>query len=210
MNESIASRVSRLISGGINAIVDKAESISPEIVMKETIREVDSVIDEVKIELGKQTVELRKTKSQLDSEIAKYEKLSEQVKIAISEQRDDLAKTAISRQMDIEAQVPILEVRVEEISADIEKLENYIDALNAKKREMQNELDEYIKFTKEQKESQGINQSIEKAEAAFNRVNKIETNSLLNENDVKLAELDKLSRNNRITERLESLKANRG
>ena len=135
MNESIASRVSRLISGGINAIVDKAESISPEIVMKETIREVDSVIDEVKIELGKQTVELRKTKTQLDSEIAKYEKLSEQVEIAISEKRDDLAKVAISRQMDIETQIPILETRVEEIDLDIEKLENYIDALNAKKRE---------------------------------------------------------------------------
>lgn len=109
MNESITSRVSRLISGSINALVDKAESLSPELIMKETIREVDSAIDEVKILLGKDSIELKKTKVQLESEKLKYEKLSEQIEIAISENREDLAKVAISRQMDIEVQIPILE-----------------------------------------------------------------------------------------------------
>lgn len=134
MNESITSRVSRLISGSVNAIVDKAESLSPELIMKETIREVDSTIDEVKILLGKETIELRKTKTQLENEKSKHKKLTEQIEIAISEGRDDLAKSAISRQMDIETQIPILEEIVSQIEKNITKLENYIDALNAKKK----------------------------------------------------------------------------
>ena len=208
MNESMTSRVSRLISGSINAIVDKAEAVSPEIVMKETIREVDSTIDEVKILLGKESIELRKTKSQLENEKSKYIKLTEQLEIAISEKRDDLAKSAISRQMDIETQIPILEESVFQIEKNITKLENYIDALNAKKREMQNELEDFIKISKEQKVSSTIDSNVEKAEEAFSRVNTNLGSKFLNNDDTKLAELDKLSRDNRVSERLESLKAN--
>jgi phage shock protein A len=208
MNESITSRVSRLISGSINAIVDKAESLSPELVMKETIREVDSTIDEVKVLLGKETIELRKTKAQLENEKAKYEKLAEQIEIAISQERDDLAKSAISRQMDIETQIPILEETVTLIEKNITKLENYIDALNAKKREMQEELQEFIKITKEQSVSSNITSNVEKAEEAFSRVNTGISSKFLNKDDVQLAELDKLSRDNRVAERLQSLKAN--
>jgi phage shock protein A len=208
MNESITSRVSRLISGSINAIVDKAESLSPELVMKETIREVDSTIDEVKVLLGKETIELKKTKAQLENEKAKYEKLAEQIEIAISQDRDDLAKSAISRQMDIETQIPILEETVSQIEKNITKLENYIDALNAKKREMQEELQEFIKITKEQRVSSNITSNVEKAEEAFSRVNTGISSKFLNKDDVQLAELDKLSRDNRVAERLQSLKAN--
>ena len=82
--------------------------MSPELVMKETIREVDSTIDEVKLLLGRENIELRKTKSQLENEKIKYKNLSQQIDVAINENRDDLAKSAISRQMDIEAQIPIV------------------------------------------------------------------------------------------------------
>lgn len=209
MNESIASRVSRLISGGINAVIDKAESISPEIVMKETIREVDSTIDEVKVLLGKESIELRKTKQQLDTEKSKYQELSEQIDIAIAEQRDDLAKSGIARQMDIETQIPILEETVSTIETNITKLENYIDALNAKKREMQKDLEDFIKFNNEQKTSSNIDSNVQKAQEAFNRVNIGFDSKFLNQDEQQLAELDKLARENRISERLQSLKANK-
>ncbi|XOB62970.1 PspA/IM30 family protein [Campylobacterota bacterium DY0563] len=208
MNEGIVSRVSRLISGSVNALVDKAESISPEIVMKETIREVDSTIDEVKVSLGKETIDLKKSKSQLDNEKNKYDNLKEQIKVAIKENRDDLAKSAISRQMDIETQIPILEETVSQIELNIKKYEDFIDALNAKKREMQNELAEFIKINKEQQENSSISNNMQKAQEAFDRVNNIEVESkYLDKDDIELAQLDKLVRDNRIEERLQSLKA---
>lgn len=207
MYETVTSRVSRLISGSINAIIDKAEGISPEIVMKETIREVDATIDEVKVLLGKETVVQKTTQNQIANEKEKYSKLSEQIDIAMKENREDLAKSAISRQMDIETQFPILEESLVSITQNIEKLENYIDALNAKKREMQKELEEFQQFNDEKDLHININSNIEKAEDAFNRVNRGLKSKLLNDDDMKLAELDKLTRENRISERLESLKA---
>ncbi|MCJ8327677.1 MAG: PspA/IM30 family protein [Campylobacterales bacterium] len=207
MNENIGSRVSRLISGSINALMDKAEGLSPELIMKESIREVDSIIDEVKILLGKENVQERITKKQLDSETNKHVKLNEQIEIAVNENRDDLAKVAISRQIDIESQMPILEESLAKILKGINKLENYIDALNAKKREMNQELIEFIEIQKNQKTNNSVENNIDKAEAAFNRVNSSIKSKLLDDNDVKLAELDTLSRNNRVSERLEKLKA---
>ncbi len=210
MDESIRLRVGRLISGSINAIIDKAESTSPEIIMKETIREVVSTIDEVKVLLGKKTIELRKSKSQLENETAKYNKLAEQIEIAISEKRDDLAKSAISRQLDIEAQFPILEDTISNINQNIKKLEDYIDALNAKEREMNQELQEFINIKLEQKESLNIESNLERAQKAFNRVNEeVDTSKFLKKDDIQLAELDKLTRDNRIEERLQSIKANK-
>ncbi len=209
MNESITKRVSRLISGSINAIVDKAESLSPELVMKETIREVDSTIDEVKLLLGRENIELRKTKSQLENEKIKYKNLSQQIDVAINENRDDLAKSAISRQMDIEAQIPILEESILQIEKNILKLENYIDALNAKKREMQKDLEEYLKIKKEEDTAANIESNVEKADAAFSRVSADINSRFLNDDATKLAELDKLVRDNRVSERLESLKASK-
>lgn len=207
MNESVKSRVSRLISGGINAIVDKAEGISPEIVMKESIREVDSTIDEVKILLGKESVKQKTTQTQLENESQKHATLSSQIEVAINENREDLAKVAISRQMDIETQIPILEESLIEIDTNLTKLENYIDALNAKKREMNTELEEFMSIQKDQKTDVSIESNIDKAESAFSRVNAGMKSKKINNDDVKLAELDKLSRDNRIAERLESIKA---
>ena len=187
--------------------MDKAEGLSPELIMKESIREVDSIIDEVKILLGKENVQERITKKQLDSETNKHVKLNEQIEIAVNENRDDLAKVAISRQIDIESQMPILEESLAKILKGINKLENYIDALNAKKREMNQELIEFIEIQKNQKTNSSVENNIDKAEAAFNRVNSSIKSKLLDDNDVKLAELDTLSRNNRVSERLEKLKA---
>lgn len=206
MNESISSRVSRLISGSINAIVDKAENFSPELVMKESINELDSTINEVKILFGKENVNQKLTKTQLENEKSKYKKLDEQISIGLKENREDLVKAAISRQMDIETQVPILEDRLSEINSNLKKLENYIDALNAKKREMKKELDDYIKINKEESLSSNIENNMDKANDAFNRVNTILKSELLDD-DIQLSELDKLARTNRINERLESLKA---
>lgn len=77
------------------------------------------------------------------------------------------------------------------------------------KREMQKELEEFIKINKEEKTSSNINNNMQKAEEAFNRVNTGVDSKFLNNDDMKLAELDKLSRDNRVSERLQSLKANR-
>ena len=52
MSENILSRVTRLVSGSVNSIVDAVENAAPETVMREAIREVETAIDDVRAELG--------------------------------------------------------------------------------------------------------------------------------------------------------------
>lgn len=48
MSEGLVSRVTRLVSGSVNSIVDTIENAAPETVMREAIREVERAIEDVR------------------------------------------------------------------------------------------------------------------------------------------------------------------
>lgn len=211
MAETIASRVGRLVAGGLNALVDAAENASPEIVMQQSIREIDGVINEIRAEMGKEAVSQHMLENRLVTEKERHESLSDQAAIALQEGREDLAEAAVSKQMDIEAQLPVMEKSLGEATAKMKELEGYIAALQAKKREMQDELEIYRK--KKQAEPASASGTtpqvkVDRAKAAFERV--MGTGMPVaagHADEAKLAELEALTRQNRVKERLEALKA---
>ena len=46
MKEKITGRVSRIISGGFNALIDAVENAAPEAVMEQALREIDEAIED--------------------------------------------------------------------------------------------------------------------------------------------------------------------
>jgi phage shock protein A len=220
MNESISSRVGRIISGSLNAIVDAVENAAPETVMQESIREIESAIDEVRIELGKVIAAKHLASNRLMSENQKHTDLAEKLELAVQQERDDLAEAAISAQLDIEAQLPVLENTISDNTAREKELEGYIAALKAKKSEMQDELDEYKRLQHELNSTDTlgaasantINPQVDKASASFDRVMKNATglssrlHSQTPASAEKMAELDEMARQNRIQERLAEVK----
>jgi phage shock protein A len=209
MSESIASRVGRLVAGSLNAIVDAAENASPEIVMQQSIREIDGVINEIRVAMGKEAVSQHMLENRLVTEKEKHESLSGQAAIALNEGREDLAEAAVAKQMDIEAQLPVMEKSLAEATAHMKELEGYIAALQAKKREMQEELELYKKQkqTVPSASSDTPQAKVDKAKAAFDRVMGGNMPVSGSADEAKLAELEALTRQNRIKERLEALKA---
>jgi phage shock protein A len=160
-------------------------------------------------------------------ENSKHEALVEQVATAVKEGRDDLAEAGIAKQLDIEAQIPVLEKAVAEAGEREKELEGYIQALQAKRREMKDELKRMLQTARESEaaaiagsgvESAGssVEQKIARAESAFERVMEKQTGlsgssgSRDREAAAKLAELEELNRNNRIQERLAAIKAQSG
>ena len=143
MSESISARVGRLVSGSINALVDAVENAAPEVVMEQAIREIDEAIDEVRAELGRVIASKHLANTRLMQENNKHDDLAEKIQLAVKQGRDDLAEAAIAQQLDIEAQIPVLENTIGEASAQEKELEGYINALQAKKREMRKELQEF-------------------------------------------------------------------
>lgn len=79
MSESLASRVKRLVSGSANMIVSAVESLAPEMVMEEAIREVDKAIDDVRAELGQVMTRQYHATRRLAGENKKHEELSESI-----------------------------------------------------------------------------------------------------------------------------------
>lgn len=223
MSESLVSRVKRLVSGGVNSLVDAVENASPETVMKEAIREIDSATDQIRDELGTVVANKHLASKRLMAANARHEDLTEKIQLAVAENRDDLAEAAIARQFDLEAQIPVLESAIKDAAAEAKELEGYIAALQARRREMDEELAAFLASRASVSPGDPGNppgasatadaeRSARKADGAFNRVMRDAaglpaTGRADRETAAKVAELERLARENRVRERLAAIKA---
>ena len=218
MADTIATRVSRIVAGGTHALLDKAENLAPDAVMSQSIREIDQVATEVRGDLGKAEAAKHLVLTQIAKLNTEHEKLNEQVELAVSEGRDDLAEAAIGRQADIEDLLPVLQKSLDEQIERATELESFIVALNAKKRELEQTLDNYKTTLTNQASAASPSGTsdrqarVEGAEASFSRVLSRQTGVSgiaggMNNDAGKLKELADMQRNNRIAERLAAVKA---
>ena len=222
MSESLSSRVGRIISGSFHALIDAVENAAPENVMEQAIREIEAAIAEVRTDLGKVEAQRHLSGKRLAEEGSRHEQLSDQAQLALKEGRDDLASAAVERQIDIEAQLPVLESRLTELAEDKTRLEGYIAALMAKKREMREALSDYRKAAEQKGSATSTSASasakdsaqtrVDKATNAFDRIFQRQmgitgTSGASDKNAAQLAELEELARRNRIQERLAEIKA---
>ena len=220
MSETLSRRVGRLVSGGFHALIDAAENLAPEAAMNESIREIERAVDEVRAELGKVLAQKHLAAKKMADESNRHEAIDANLQAAVAAGRDDLAEAGIAEQMDIEARLPVLENTIADCAAQEKELEGFIAALQAKKREMQQQLQDWR--AAQQSVGAGkaaggngsdlnrIARDAEKSGNAFDRVMGRQ-NSVHSSTDAaqlaKLKELEDLSRNNRIAERLAALKA---
>lgn len=221
MTEGIAARVGRIISGSINSLIDAVENTAPQVVMEQAIREVDDVIDEVRLELGRIAANKHLANTRLQEENRKHASLEEQLGVAVKQVRDDLAEAAIAQQLDIEAQIPILERTLADCTDREKELESYIIALQSKRREMREELNRFVTAQRQAQTSEQVNAAgsrtldskVDKAGSAFDRILDKATampgrrSSPGATTAAQLAELEELNRKHRIQERLAAIKA---
>lgn len=225
MKEAIGARVGRLIAGSVNALIDAVENAAPEVVMEQALREIDGATDEVRVELGKVLATKHLANKRLLEENRKHEELGEQIELAVTQGREDLAEAAIARQFDIEAQLPVLETSITDAANQQKELEGYVAALAARRREMETELNQFRAAQKAAAAAgaaagaagpggKSPSRKVGEAENAFNRVmtraGGVPGSSAMGADAAKLAELEDLSRKNRIQERLAEVKAKSG
>jgi len=140
MSESLVLRVKRLISGSVNGVVDALETANAEVVMREAVREIERATDDVREELARTITTRHQTNRLLEHTKAKLIELTDRAKLAVDQARDDLAEAALSRQLDLEAEIPVHEAKVVELTAKQSELEGYVAGLAARKREMENDI----------------------------------------------------------------------
>lgn len=188
MADTLGARVGRIVAGGAHAIVDAIEGVLPDALGQQALREVDQAVDEVRAELGKTIAARHLAAKRLTEQSSRHDELSVQIDLALSQGREDLIRAALEHQLDIEAQVPVLEAAVANTAARQAELEGYLSALQATRREMSEDL-----------------QSLNATRATPPPGEPADL-----ERGAKLSELDKLARRHRVEERLAALLARVG
>lgn len=221
MSDSLKTRVGRVIAGGAHAILDRIEDKVPEAMMEQSIRDADAVIDDVRHELGVVSANRHLSQQRHTGLNAQHTALTAQSHEALASGREDLAKAAVARLLDIEAQLPVLEATLGDYLLQEGELQGYVAALLAKKREMQEALSQFRKSRAAGSPvvsvAAGAGTSaarrIDAVTEAFDRVFERQTGlDGLTRSDgleqaVQLQALDELVRENRIAERIAQLKA---
>jgi phage shock protein A len=222
MTETIATRVTRVVSGSVHALLDAVENAAPEATMAQAVREVDRVIDDVRAELGRVEASKHLATTQLNKLNTDHEQLAGQIEAALAQGREDLARAGLEKQLNIEDQVPVLQKSLADQRDAGKELEGYIAALLAKKREMEQALRDFVAARASRTAVSGpaagpvtsrstSEDRVANAGAVFDRVLAKQTGlsgltSAATGDAAKLRELQDLQRANRIEERLAQLK----
>jgi len=223
MADTLKARVGRTIAASVHALIDRIEDQSPATAMEQTLREADGVIDDVRQELGKASANRHLAQQQHARLNSQHAELIEQIDLALGQGREDLARAAVARQLDIEAQIPVLETTLADLARQESELQGYVAALLAKRREMEEALQGF-RASRLAASGPGATPSephrsaehrMDNIAVAFDRIHQRQTG--LSGTDQKkslqqaaqLKELDDLVRDNKIAERMAQLKASK-
>jgi len=220
MADTLRARVGRVIAGGVHALLDKLEDQAPEASMQQALRELDKVADEVRQELGRAAANRHLAQQQHAELNRRHAELSGHIEQAMADSREDLARAAVARQLDIEAQLPVLESTLGDLAREENELKGYADALQGKKRDLEASL---AAFRASRAKAQGalgspgglsnVQAKADVATGAFDRIFQRQTGLSVSahaaslDDAAKLKELDDLVRRNQIEERLARFKA---
>lgn len=222
MNDSITNRIRRIITGSASSIITKIEGLAPEAVLEQAIAEVDGALAEVKAELGRITAQKHHVSKAMVKLNDEHSRITEHMDAAQKEGRKDLLQAAISRQIDIEDQLPALENQLAELSRQEAEFNQAVTGLVAKRNEMEDELFDFRQSSQEAsatgeagaagspaKDSPAA--KADRADRAFTRVLQNATGvrrsaiKASSEDSAKLIELAHLNKQARIEARLKAL-----
>ncbi|MBV9458188.1 MAG: PspA/IM30 family protein, partial [Bradyrhizobium sp.] len=212
LHEGILARMGRLLAAVASQTIDNAESNNKVALVKQAIREIDAGADEARYALGKSRAEefrLKRRREELDAEVGG---LNDKIRLAIAENREDLARAGVARQIDLESQQIALERAMDFIELEIDEQTKALQAMLGARREAEVRLTELEQSLIQQSpaetsraSAQTKTASADRAMAAIARVTGVPASSVLG--DKELDELDRLHREKEIAARLERIKS---
>ncbi|MGZ9723648.1 PspA/IM30 family protein [Rhizobium miluonense] len=213
-NEGILSRMGRLIAGLANTAIDKVEGTNKIAVIEQALREIDAAADDARADLGKARAEEYRIQSRRNEIVDDLAALDDKIRLAVSTDRDDLAKAGVARQIDLEAQIAALDKALADANEQIDEGQKALQAVLATRREAEARLVDFkrsiARHTPE--EATGGNpratstSGAARAAAAVSRLTGVPAGEPTT--SAELDELDRLHREQAIEARLARFKAN--
>jgi phage shock protein A len=211
--ENIVSRVGRLIAGIAHSAIDKAEGSNRLAVVQQAIREIEDAEATAQADLAQARAteyRINARRGELDAELTT---LAGKIRTALAEKRDDLARSGVARQLDLEAQQEVLAKALAEnneaIAANLTALQAVRSALEDAETRLA-DLRKSEAAVPAQGSIDGVRRtpgSAEKAERAGRAISRTTGVPAGSAASADIAELTALHRDKQIAERLAKLKA---
>lgn len=143
MSGTLSHRVGRLMSGSFHTLIDATENLVPEAAMNKSIREIKRAVDEVRAELGKALTQRHLAAGKVADEGNRHEAIDANLQATVATGCGDLIEASIAEQMSVEARLLVLEDTIVGYAAQEKELEGLTVTLQAKKRETQQQLQDW-------------------------------------------------------------------
>ncbi|MGH8112096.1 MAG: phage shock protein PspA, partial [Rhodanobacteraceae bacterium] len=127
---------SDIVNSNINAMLDKAED--PEKVVRLIIQEMEDTLVEVRSAAARAIADRKELERRIAGATREAAEWQRRAELAISKQRDDLAKAALGEKKRIEAALTALEEQRKELELGLDKLNDDIAALKVKLADAKN------------------------------------------------------------------------
>jgi len=137
----IFSRMGDIINSNLNAMIDKAEN--PEKIARLIIQEMEDTLVEVRTDAARNIAERKELGRKVDSYKAKADDWAKKAEVALTKDREDLARGALQAKQQaesmaevVEREIEILDEAVGKADADLSKLQTKLDEARAKHKSL--------------------------------------------------------------------------
>ena len=127
---SIFTRLSDIVNSNISALLDKAEN--PEKMIRMVIQEMEETLVEVRSGTAKVIADKKTLKRRVDTLRKQAQDWEQKAELAVSKEREDLAKAALVERSAINASIDITEKDLAKLDETLDKLSSEIELLQAK------------------------------------------------------------------------------
>jgi len=119
-SDGILQRMGRLIAGFTHATIDRAEGLDRMAIVEQAIREIDAAADQARGELGRASAERHRIQSKRNEIEQELAGLKTRIGTALGQGREDLARSGVSRSIDLDAQTAALDSALADVDSRIE------------------------------------------------------------------------------------------
>lgn len=216
MSESIFIRVHRVLSASVEDAVSALERASGTSLMREAIRQVARAGDDVRTEQQAVADRIAGAKREQTQLRARLAELDEKAHYALGKERDDLASAAVSKQLDMEAELKRLDRVQADAAEEAVRLDECAAALAARKAQMERELTAFEALRERDgpgaaavRRDRKLQDRADRAQETFDRVMAFAGGAAAGRADPHEAEIDALRREDAIEARLAAMRARR-
>ncbi len=212
---SIFSRLSDIINSNISALLDKAEN--PEKMIRMVIQEMEDTLVEVRSSTARVMAEKKTLTRRLDQLRAQAEDWEYKAELALSKDREDLARAALLEKAAIQTRVETTEADLFKLDETLDKLDGEINLLQEKLNDararqktivMRTRATSTRRDVRKQLSNQAIDNAMDKFEYYERKIDQME--GQIDSDNVEQkglqAEFDELAREENIDQELQELK----